>query len=79
MKAIDYLHQIIEGLCEKEFTIEERTDEKGLFFQIRCDKSELGRLIGAKGVTINAVRSIMHTYGSINEAHISVKVDANEG
>ena len=55
-------------------TVERTLDNRGVLLNIRCDPSDMGLLIGAKGSTINAIRTVLREWGMRHNAHVSLKV-----
>jgi predicted RNA-binding protein YlqC (UPF0109 family) len=72
-----FVRQIAEALCEHPewLEVEETTDERGVLIMLYADKVDLGRLIGKKGETVNAVRNLLRALGSRNDARYSLKID----
>lgn len=73
-----YVLAICEPLCEfpDSASVETSNDEKGVLIKLFARQSDLGRLIGKKGDTVNAVRSLLRAMGSKNNARYSLKIDA---
>lgn len=77
MNEITYLENVVTPLLahQEDLKIEKVTDEKGILLTITAHGEDMGRLIGKMGCTANAVRTLLRQYGSLHEAHISVKIN----
>ena len=51
------------------------TDEQGLLIRIRCNKDEIGRVIGKDGRTIRAIRSLVKGAAARQGVRASVVVE----
>lgn len=50
-------------------------DDMGTLLTVTVAKSEMGKLVGKNGDTINALRKIMHVIGMKTKERLSVKVE----
>ena len=80
MQKIDvtiFVRQIAEALSEHPewLEIKESTDERGVLITLYADNGDMGRLIGKKGETVNAIRNLLRVLGGRNEARYSLKID----
>lgn len=73
----DYLQAVVAPLCEfpMDLDIVTEIDEKGALIKLYANKTDLGRLIGKKGETANAMRSLLRALGAKNDARYSLKID----
>jgi predicted RNA-binding protein YlqC (UPF0109 family) len=55
--------------------VEDKMDERGILIQLWVDKEDLGRIIGKGGDGANAIRTLLRTLGTKNNAHYGFKVD----
>lgn len=76
-KAVALIKEIASALCEAPERIEVRDsmDERGVLIMLFAEKTDLGRLIGKKGETVNAMRTLLRALGAKNDARYSLKVD----
>lgn len=72
----DYILLIISPLVQspKELRCVFKTDDMGTLFQVFSSKDDQGRIIGKKGVTIEAVRHIVKIAGFNGSIRTSIKV-----
>ena len=71
----DLLAFMIEGLVEsrEDVQIEEETSGNETRFKIRVAKEDMGRVIGKRGKTANAVRCIMSAAASRKKQRVTVE------
>ncbi len=74
---VEYVRVMAGALCQypEQLTIESSLDERGVLLMLNAEKGDIGRLIGKKGETVNAMRSILRAIGSRANARYSLKVD----
>lgn len=72
----DHLESIIRPLLSKPdaLLVTQSEDTLGTLLSISIEKLDMGRLIGKKGETIAAVRSLIHTLGNQQGIRVSVKL-----
>lgn len=60
-----YLEYVVKGLVDKQDAVSVTTVERNgvTIYELRLDPSDVGKIIGREGVTINAIRSLL-TAGS---------------
>lgn len=65
MLDTDYLKSIIEPIVDHpdDLVIEKRDDEKGTLLRIYVSSSDVARLVGKKGITVDSIRLLMHIFG----------------
>ena len=74
---VEYLLSVVRPLISKPERLyaESKVDERGVLIQLFVDKEDLGRIIGKKGETANALRSLLRVLGVKNNARYNLKVD----
>lgn len=77
---IQFVRNIVETICEKpeEVKFEHRVDEKGVLIELIVAQEDLGRVIGKKGVTATAIRTLLRVLGARNEHHYSLKIRTDD-
>jgi len=55
------LEQILSYLVEhpKEMQITQFAGQKTVIFELRCNKKDIGKIIGKNGKTVNSIRAIL--------------------
>lgn len=77
----EFVEFIVKSIVEKPDNVEiKRTlDKKGVFLELTVDPEDVGKIIGKKGATINAIRALLRVLGAKNDARYSLKVIEPEG
>ncbi len=74
----DWFVTIIARLVSKpkEIVVNKTVDEQGVLFTVKVADSDIGKLIGKKGVIAQALRTIVRSAGYMEDMRVSVKIDA---
>lgn len=78
---VQFVEDIVKSLVDNPDAVRlSRTlDMKGVLLDLEVDPQDLGKVIGKKGMTINAIRSLLRVLGMKHDARFSLKVnDGNE-
>lgn len=61
MQEVDFLRFLIENIVEHtaDIQIEKKDDELGTLLTLQVHSDDMGIVIGKKGTTVNALRSIL--------------------
>ena len=86
MATIDqqFVEYIVKTLVNNPEKVEvERTiDEKGVLLTLTVDPEDIGRVIGKRGVTAQAIRVLLRALGTKQDARFNLKIvntDGDEG
>ena len=73
MKEI--LETIILSLVEDKttVTIEEKSDEKTIFFEVKVADKDMGKVIGKEGKIAKSIRTVMKAVGSKERKKVSIE------
>ena len=76
MQEIEFLKYLVENLVEhtEEISIEKRDDELWTLLTLQVHSDDMGIIIGKKGSTINALRSILRLHGMKIGKKLTLKV-----
>lgn len=71
-----FLIYVIRALVNSPQDVEvKRTiDEKGVLLELTVAPEDIGRIIGKRGATAQALRTLLRALGSRNEARYSLKI-----
>lgn len=82
MATIDqqFVEYIVKTLVNNPDKVEvERTiDEKGVLLSLTVNPSDVGRVIGRRGVTAQAIRTLLRALGTKQDARFNLKIVNNE-
>ncbi len=75
---VEFITQLAKALVSNpdQVEVEDKIDERGVLIQLYVAKEDLGRIIGKGGDGANAIRTLLRTLGTKNNAHYGFKVDA---
>ena len=78
------MRQIVETLVKRivrssdEVDVKENSSDSSLVFEIRVAKEDMGRIIGKKGKTIEALRTIVNAFGVKHEKRCNIQLIEDE-
>ena len=72
----DWLQRVVCGLSAypDDVRLEVKTDEMGVLYTLGINKADMGRVIGKKGATANAVRLLLTCAGMARNIRASLKI-----
>jgi len=75
---IQFVSDLAKALVNNpdQVEVEDKIDERGVLIQLYVAKEDLGRIIGKNGDGANAIRTLLRTLGTKNNAHYGFKVDS---
>ena len=84
MATIDqqFVEYIVKTLVNNpdKVAVERKIDEKGVLLSLTVDPSDVGRVIGKRGVTAQAIRVLLRALGTKQDARYNLKiVNTEEG
>ena len=60
-------------------TVERTVDEMGVLLTLKVDQTDMGYIIGRKGQTAQAIRTLLKIVGAKNNARVNLKIYEPEG
>ena len=86
MATIDqqFVEYIVKTLVNNpdKVNVERKIDEKGVLLSLTVDPDDVGRVIGRRGVTAQAIRVLLRALGTKQDARYNLKIvntDSEEG
>lgn len=72
----EFLESLLKAIVSKpdEVKVTKKVDEMGVLFSVELGEGDGGAVIGKKGRTIQAIRTIMSVVGAKNRAKINIKL-----
>ncbi|MGB9681125.1 MAG: KH domain-containing protein [Minisyncoccia bacterium] len=55
--------------------IDRKVDEMGVLLSLKVDNADMGQIIGRKGSTAKALRTILKVVGAKNRARVNLKIE----
>lgn len=76
-KLTEWLTNVLNGLVTDSngLSVEKTVDDLGTKFTVRVAEADRGRVIGKKGQTAEALRTILRSAGFLNDVRASMVVD----
>lgn len=77
--------KFVEGIIKeivsnpKSVKVDRTVDERGVLLSVNVDPSDIGYVIGKRGQTVNAVRTLAKVIGAKNNARVNLKIIEPEG
>ena len=76
---VEYIVKTLVNNPEK-VAVERKIDEKGVLLSLTVDPEDVGRVIGKRGVTAQAIRVLLRALGTKQDARYNLKiVNSDEG
>ena len=70
---VEYIVKTLVNNPEK-VAVERKIDEKGVLLSLTVDPSDVGRVIGKRGVTAQAIRVLLRALGTKQDARYNLKI-----
>ncbi len=76
-----FVEFIVKSLVSNpdKVSIERSIDEKGVLLELTVDSEDLGRVIGKRGASAQALRTLLRALGTKNDARYNLKIVDPEG
>lgn len=81
VKDKDFLEFIVKSLVDNPTAVKvDRTvDEMGVLLTLKLSPEDMGKIIGRRGSTAQAIRMLLKAVGLKNRARINFKIEEPEG
>ncbi len=72
----EFLETIVKTIVNKPeaVSVEREVDEMGVLLTLKVDPEEMGSVIGRKGQTAQAIRTLLKIIGAKNNARVNLKI-----
>ncbi len=80
-KDKEFLEYVVKELVDhpEDVKIERKVDEMGVLLSLKVNPKDMGQVIGRKGSTARAIRSLVRIIGLKNHARVNLKIEEPEG
>ena len=78
----NFLESIIKSIVSvpDAVSVERTVDERGVLLTLKIDPSDMGFVIGRRGQTAQAIRTLLKVVGARNNSRVNLKIyDPNNG
>ena len=82
MKDKEFLEMIVKGIVSnpEAVTVDRTVDEMGVLLTLKIDPVDMGYVIGRRGQTAQAMRTLLKIVGAKNNSRVNLKIyDPNAG
>jgi len=76
MSDIEFLEMVVKQIVSQpdQVSAERTTDEMGVLLTLKVDPADMGYVIGRKGQTAQAIRTLLKIIGAKNNARVNLKI-----
>jgi len=76
-----FLEYVVKGLVDhpNDVKLDKRIDEMGVLLTLDVHPEDMGKIIGRKGATAKAIRTLLRVVGMKNNARVNMKIKEPEG
>ena len=77
----EFIEHIVKSLVNhpEDVTVERKIDEMGVLLTLKVNPADMALVIGRKGSTATALRTLARIIGLRNHARVNFKIDEPEG
>lgn len=77
----EFLEYVVKSLVDNpnEVKTERTIDEMGVLITLTVSPADMGKIIGRKGNTAKAIRTLLRVVGMKNNARVNMKINEPEG
>jgi predicted RNA-binding protein YlqC (UPF0109 family) len=77
----DFLEYVVKAIVAhpEKVSIDRTIDERGVLLTLSIDPSDMGYVIGKKGQTAKAIRTLLKIVGAKNNARVNLKINEPAG
>jgi predicted RNA-binding protein YlqC (UPF0109 family) len=81
VKDKEFLEYMVKAIVSNpdKVSAERTVDEMGVLLTLKIDPSDMGYVIGRRGQTAQAIRTLLKIIGAKNQARINLKIYEPEG
>ncbi len=76
-----FLEMIVKAIVANpdKVSVQRTVDERGVLLTLDIDPSDMGYVIGRRGQTAQAIRTLLKIVGAKNNARVNLKINEPEG
>lgn len=80
-KDQEFLEFVAKSIVDnpEDVKVDRKIDEMGVLLTLQVHKDDMGQVVGRKGSTAKAIRSLLRIVGLKNNAHVNLKILEPEG
>lgn len=80
-KDKEFLEYVIKAIVNQpeDVKIQRSIDERGVLLNLKVNPKDVGIVIGRKGQTVTAIRTLLKIIGTREKAYVNLRVELPEG
>lgn len=73
----EFVEKVVKAMVNhpEDVKVEKSVDEMGVILTLKTHPEDIGKVIGRKGATAQAIRTLLRTIGRKTNARISLKIE----
>ncbi len=77
----EFVEYIVKAIVShpEDVSTERKIDERGVLLALKINPADMGFVVGRKGQTARAIRTLLKIIGAKNNARINLKIEEPEG
>ena len=77
----EFLEMLVQSIVShpEKVVVDRTVDERGVLLTLKLDPTDMGYVIGRKGQTAQAIRTLLKIIGAKNNARVNLKIYEPEG
>jgi predicted RNA-binding protein YlqC (UPF0109 family) len=77
----EFLEYLVKSLVDhpEDVKVDRKVDERGVLLTLHVHPLDMGQILGRKGATVIAIRSLLKIVGVKNNASVNLKVEEPDG
>ncbi|MFC1612716.1 KH domain-containing protein [Patescibacteria group bacterium] len=81
VKDQEFVEQVVKSIVShpEDVSTERTVDERGVLITLKINQEDMGYVIGRKGQTARAIRTLVKIVGAQNNARVNLKIEEPEG
>lgn len=81
MKDQEFLEYVVKSLVDNPDAVKvsRNVDEMGVLLTLDVAREDMGKIIGKRGATAKAIRTLLRVVGMKNNARVNLKINEPEG
>jgi len=81
VKDQEFVEQVVKAIVShpEDVSTDRTVDERGVLITLKINQEDMGYVIGRKGQTARAIRTLVKIVGAQNNARVNLKIEEPEG
>ncbi len=77
----EFLEYVAKAIVDhpEDVKVDRKVDEMGVLLSLNVNPADMGQVVGKRGATAQALRSLLRIVGVKNNSHVNLKIEEPEG